>query len=66
MADNASSGWNAIRKVFIEGIQDLERERSDAFHWAQSIHRQTQECIKEPSHARHVTMWNMLCDAKTW
>jgi hypothetical protein len=37
MADNASGGWNAVRKVFMGGICDRDKERSDAFHWAQSI-----------------------------
>lgn len=37
MADNASARWNAIRNIFKGGIRDLDRERSNAFHWAQSI-----------------------------
>ena len=64
MADNASGGWNAIRRVFTDGIRDPERERSDAFHWAQSLHWHTCKCIKEGSRARHLALWNMLRDAK--
>ena len=64
MADNASGGWNAIRRVFTDGIRDPEQERSDAFHWAQLLHWHTCKCIKEGSCARHLALWNMLRDAK--
>jgi len=37
MADNAIGGWIAVRNVFFGGVRDLDKEISDAFHWAQSL-----------------------------
>jgi hypothetical protein len=37
MANDANAGYNAIRKFFTGGVCDPNRERSNAFHWAQSI-----------------------------
>jgi hypothetical protein len=39
MADNAAAGWNAIRNEFWGGKVNTHRERSDSFHWAQSVER---------------------------
>ena len=64
MVDNAIGAWNVVRKVFFGGTRDPDRERSDAFHWAQSLHRHTQEGIKEGSRAEHLMLWKKLRDAK--
>lgn len=47
MTDNASVGWNVVREVFWNGIPNPERERSDAFHYFQSLRRHTIEGIVE-------------------
>ena len=63
MADNAAAGWNAIRKVFFGGIKNPARERSDTFHYAQSLCRHTQDCIKESSREEHLAWWKLLRSA---
>jgi hypothetical protein len=64
MANNASGGWNAVSKVFMGEIRDPNRERSDACHWAQSIHQHTILYIKESRRSHHFELWNKLQDAK--
>ena len=37
IADNVAPGWNAIRNVWWGGKVNSKKERSDSFHWAQSV-----------------------------
>lgn len=60
MADNAIGGWNAVREVFFGGVSAPDRERSDAFHWSQSLHRHTRGCIVDGKHGEHIAMWERL------
>src|SRR5450759_67676 len=39
IAENAQGGWNAIQNVFWGGMTNEHMERSDLFHWAQSVKR---------------------------
>lgn len=67
MADNASARWNAVHEVFWNGIPNPERERSDAFHYFQSLRRHTViEGILESKREVHYAMWEHLRHAKTY
>ena len=63
MADDAAAGWNAIQKVYFGGIKDPARERSDTFHYAQSLCCHTQDCTKESSQEEHLAWWKLLRSA---
>jgi hypothetical protein len=60
MADNAIGPWNAVRDVFFDGVRNPYQERSDAFHFSQSVCRHTQDCIKEGSRMEHTALWERL------
>lgn len=66
MADNAIAGWNAVRNVFWNGIPNPERERSDAFHFQQSLQRHTREGILESKRDEHLHLWSRLRNAATY
>lgn len=66
MADNASAGWNAVRDVFGNSIPNPERERSDAFHFMQSLRRHTIEGILESKREYHYALWDKLRNAPTY
>jgi hypothetical protein len=64
MVDNAIGGWNAVRDVFFDKVRNPDQERSDAFHWSQSLCRHTQDCIKEGSCVQHTPLWKTLRGSK--
>jgi hypothetical protein len=66
MADNASTGWNAIRNVFFNGERRPEQERSDAFHFMQSYIRHSNEGVKEEKKQEHDGLWSRLRKAKDY
>ena len=45
-------------------VSEIQRERSDAFHWAQSLHPHPREGIKKGSRPKHLELWRKLRDAK--
>lgn len=62
IADNAAAGWNAIRDEFWGGRVNSCKERSDSFHWAQSVERAKSDII--PSlRQEHVERLESLRDA---
>ncbi|CAM6085929.1 unnamed protein product [Calypogeia fissa] len=63
MADNADAGWNAIWNEFWNGNVCPRRERSDSFHWAQSVERVTKKYIQPTSRAEHKRLLDSLRDA---
>ncbi|CAM6093771.1 unnamed protein product [Calypogeia fissa] len=62
MADNADVGWNAIRNKFWNGKVCPSRERSDSFHWAQSVQRVTTKYIHPDKRAEHKRLFDSLQD----
>jgi hypothetical protein len=62
MADNAAAGWNAIRNEFWGGKVNSHRERSDAFHWAQSVER-VQKYIVPGKRGEHKELLESLRNA---
>lgn len=63
IADNASAGLNAIRNTFWDGRVNSQRERSDAFHWAQSVEKMTRKCILPSKRVEHKQLLDSLRDA---
>jgi hypothetical protein len=51
-------------KMVFLWVRDPERERSNAFHWAQSIQRHIWDYIKDGRQDEHVAMWKKLQDAQ--
>lgn len=63
IADNAAAGWNAIRNEFWGGKVNPRRERSDAFHWAQSVEKVTKNYIHPDKRLEHKDLLDSLRDA---
>lgn len=66
MGDNSIQGWIAVRNVFWEGNPNPDKERSDAFHFAQSFRRHTIEGILPGRHGEHEELWKNLRNASTY
>jgi hypothetical protein len=64
IADNAQAGWNAIRNEFWGGKVNFEKERSDAFHWSQSVELMTRRGILVAQRNEHKRLLDELKDAQ--
>lgn len=56
MADEASANWNAVRRVFNDGKEMIERERSCLWHWEDNLRVHTQRYIYGPHQQKHREM----------
>ncbi|CAM6096679.1 unnamed protein product [Calypogeia fissa] len=63
MADNAEAGWQAVHRVFFNGLPDPSREQSDLFHFKQSFVLHANEGIPFEKREEHKLMWDRMHDA---
>lgn len=56
MADEAGANWNAVRRVFNDGEEMIERERSCLWHWEDNLCVHTQRYIYGPHEDKHREM----------
>ena len=56
MADEAGANWNAVRRVFNDGKEMIDRERSCLWHWEDKLCVHTQRYIYIPHQEEHRKM----------
>lgn len=66
MDDNAQASWIAIHNVFFGGHLDPEQERSNDFHFYQSLYQHMIHGIYKGSREERYVLWEKMQNAQNY